>query len=72
MQDTTSKVLLAGVTRAVVAEFSRDDLYVAEPPAGVALGQAHLDVLRMLAEDRIDDPGAVTRLLEDLPDRRCD
>jgi Carboxypeptidase regulatory-like domain len=63
-QATTTKAILAGVTRAVVAEFNRDDLYVAEPPPGVALGQPHLDVLRTLAEDRIDDPGTIGRLFE--------
>ena len=63
-QATTTKAILEGVTRAVVAEFHRDDLYVAEPPPGVALGQAHLDVLRTLAEDRIDDPGTIGRLFE--------
>lgn len=63
-QNTTSTALLRRIGQAALSEFDRDDLYIAEPPLGLVLGEAHLELLRKLEEDRLDDPASVARLVE--------
>lgn len=59
-----SKALLSRLAETVIEEFNRDDLYVAQVPAGVILGREHFEVLQKLASDRLDDPESVARLVE--------
>jgi hypothetical protein len=59
-----SSALASRIAEAALKEFGRDDLYVAQAPAGMALGEAHLDLLQLLELDRLDDPMSVARLIE--------
>lgn len=59
-----SSALLSRIAEAVLKELNRDDLYVAQAPAGMALGDAHLNLLQQLEMDRLGDPASVARLVE--------
>lgn len=63
-QDAISKALLGRISMSVLSEFGREDLHVAEAPPGLVLGAAHLELLRKLEEDRLDDAGSLARLVE--------
>ncbi len=59
-----SKALLSRLAETVLAEFSQEDLYVAQAPAGLTLGEEHFEVLQQLEADRLSDPASVARLVE--------
>lgn len=62
--DKASSALLARIAEAALKEFNQDDLYVAQAPAGVVLGDAQLDLLEQLEQDRLKDPASVGQLVE--------
>jgi hypothetical protein len=59
-----SAALLSRIAQAALKEFGRDDLDVAQAPAGMALGALHIDLLQELELDRLEDPASVARLIE--------
>ena len=59
-----SKVLLSRLAETVLTEFSQTDLYVAQAPAGLILGEEHFEVLQQLETDRLSNPASVARLVE--------
>lgn len=59
-----SSALLSRIAQVALREFGRDDLYVAEAPAGMGLSDIHLDLLQQLEEDRLDNAASVARLVE--------
>ena len=50
-----SSALLSRIAEAALKESVRGDLYVAQAPAGMGLGDAHLDLLQELELDRSND-----------------
>lgn len=59
-----SKALLSRLAETVLTEFAQEDLYVAQAPAGLILGEEHFEVLQQLEADRLSDPASVARLVE--------
>ena len=63
-----NQAFLSRIAKAALAEFSRDDLkdelYVAQLPAGMGFSDASLEVLQQLELDRLSDPALVARLID--------
>ncbi|MCB0334833.1 MAG: carboxypeptidase regulatory-like domain-containing protein [Bdellovibrionales bacterium] len=59
-----NNALLNRIAKVTLKEFGRSDLYVAQPPAGMHLSDAHLDLFQQLELDRLKDPATVARLVE--------